>query len=94
MFAAIAIAEFERAYVYICACFSAAVGSVLFGALVRLGRPLALAMPTHNIKMYRYYCPLGEECGKNNSYVGDAPSLEEARERLEQHFATQPTHVE
>ena len=50
-------------------------------------------MPYMKVTKYRYYCPLGEECGRGCSYIGDAPSTEEARSRLVQHLSSQPNHA-
>ena len=49
-------------------------------------------MPWRKVKTFRYWCPLGEECGKKGSYIGDAPSKEVAEERLKQHFSAQENH--
>ena len=50
-------------------------------------------MPWAKKTCVRFWCPIGEICGKNNSYMGDADTVEDAEARLRQHIETQPDHV-
>jgi hypothetical protein len=50
-------------------------------------------MPWVKKTVIRFWCPLGDECGKKNSYLSDAENREFAEAQLEQHLRSQPAHV-
>ena len=51
-------------------------------------------MPNLMMNMIRFWCPCGEECGRNQSYLGDAEDdgSNNWKWRLRQHLTTQPNH--
>jgi hypothetical protein len=50
-------------------------------------------MPWVKKTVIRFWCPLGDECGKKNSYLSDAENREFAEAQLEQHLRSQPAHI-
>jgi hypothetical protein len=49
-------------------------------------------MPHFRKTIIRFWCPLGDECGKK-SHLNDAENREAAEQALEQHLRSQPAHV-
>jgi hypothetical protein len=52
------------------------------------------AMPYFKKRVIRYWCPLGDECGKKNSHLNYAENREAEEQQLAQHLRGQPAHVE
>jgi hypothetical protein len=51
-------------------------------------------MPYLKKTVIRFWCPLGDECGKKNSYLNDAENREAAEQQLEQHLRSKPAHID
>jgi hypothetical protein len=49
-------------------------------------------MPWGQETVVRFWCPLGEECGKQNRLFNDAANREAAEQHIAQHLRSFPTH--
>jgi hypothetical protein len=51
-------------------------------------------MPYTNTMMCRVWCPLGDECGKKETYLSEVSNRAEAEDVLAQHLRNNPAHAE
>jgi hypothetical protein len=51
-------------------------------------------MPYTNTMMCRVWCPLGDECGKKETYLSEVANRADAEDVLAQHLRNNPAHAE